>query len=379
MNYRTTTHGALAILLAILPPALAAGPFPGAAGTHGSTAVPAGDPSIVGWATTVVDYSPGSHVDPFFHYYPDDDFVTGPATDSDWFHVASLGRGGSITLGFDPPIADGPGADFAVFENAFDDRFLELAFVEVSQDGVNFVRFPTISLTPTPVGGFQDNAMNPTDIDGFAGKYRIGFGTPFDIGILGLDWITQVRLVDVVGDGETTDTGGRPVYDPYPTYESAGFDIDAVAVINTAMTYASWLERYFTPAERAVPTLVSTDADPDRDGQSNLCEYALGGHPRDAALTGAVVYTAGQAPGDVAISFSRALVKTDVEVTVLRSDLLEGWSPLAAGLGGEPFAALPGSGALVTESQGTLDPGVTVGLPAGGAPTGFYRLRAALR
>src|SRR5688500_12263686 len=62
--------------------------------------------------------------------------------------VLSLGEGGSLTLGFAVTIADGPGADLIVFENAFlnrnlTDSFAEAVFVEVSTDGAWFARFPT--------------------------------------------------------------------------------------------------------------------------------------------------------------------------------------------------------------------------------------------
>ena len=71
------------------------------------------------------------------------DFGTGlPSTSPTT--VVSLGDGGSITLTFAHPLSDGTGPDLAVFENAFNDTFLELAFVEVSSDGANFVRFPAI-------------------------------------------------------------------------------------------------------------------------------------------------------------------------------------------------------------------------------------------
>ena len=68
--------------------------------------------------------------------------------------VVSLGDGGSITLGFNTPIANGPGADFAVFENGFLSggsglAFLELATVAVSSDGVHFFTFPDVSETQT--------------------------------------------------------------------------------------------------------------------------------------------------------------------------------------------------------------------------------------
>ena len=65
--------------------------------------------------------------------------ATGMAGDG---RVVSLGDGGVAILTFDTPLSDGPGPDFAVFENAFLETFLELAFVEVSSDDVNYFRFP---------------------------------------------------------------------------------------------------------------------------------------------------------------------------------------------------------------------------------------------
>ena len=78
-----------------------------------------------------------------------------------------------------------------------------------------------------------------TNIDGLAGKYRVGFGTPFDLadlrGVdpsLNVDRVTHVRIIDVVGDGSSLDSQGDPIYDPYPTVGSAGFDLDGVAALH---------------------------------------------------------------------------------------------------------------------------------------------------
>ena len=62
--------------------------------------------------------------------------------------VVTLGEQGSLTLGFDVEIVDGPGADLIVSENAFaiggtDQIFAEWMHVEVSSDGVSFARFPS--------------------------------------------------------------------------------------------------------------------------------------------------------------------------------------------------------------------------------------------
>ncbi|MEO5367000.1 MAG: hypothetical protein H7831_11770, partial [Magnetococcus sp. WYHC-3] len=206
-----------------------AGPFAPAAGQSGSDALSMDDADIAAWAHAVVDYQPGASVSLGFQT-PEKALGRAAGTAYD---VVSLGCGGSLTLAFDPPLGDGPGWDLAVFENGFRDDFLELAFVEISSDGSRFYRFPGTSLTPAAVAGF--GSVDPTDVDGLAGKYRQGFGTPFDFqtlaGHAGLDLesVTHVRLVDIVGNGSALDQGGRPIYDPFPTVTSAGFDVDAMA------------------------------------------------------------------------------------------------------------------------------------------------------
>ena len=204
-----------------------AGPYAPAAGQPGSTAVSKDSPSITAWATGHVDYVPGAGVTPPFNT-PSKAY--GPAEGQPG-EIVSLGDTGRITLTFANPVADGPGADFAVFENSFNDTFLELAWVEVSGDGTSFVRFANDSLTANPVP-FLGGSIDPTNLSGLAGKYRGGFGTPFDLADLGLTQVTHVRLIDVIGDGTARDTSGDVIYDPYPTSGSAGFDLDAVGVIN---------------------------------------------------------------------------------------------------------------------------------------------------
>lgn len=217
-----------------------AGPYAPAAGETGSTAVHMDDPSLVSWAVEVTSYLPGAHVDDTWQT-PSSALAS---AEGNSFDVVALGDGGTITLRFDPPIENGDGWDFAVFENSFSDTYLELAYVEVSSNGENFVRFDSVSLTPNPVTGFGNS--DPTDIDGLAGKYRQGYGTPFDLdalgdqpevvsGIVDLTRVTHVRIIDIVGDGSFEDSMGNPVYDPYPTKGSAGFDLDAVGVLNGAL------------------------------------------------------------------------------------------------------------------------------------------------
>jgi hypothetical protein len=157
--------------------------------------------------------------------------------------VVSLGDGGSATLMFTQPIFDGPGWDFAVFENSFSNEFLELAFVEVSSDGTFFVRFDATSEVQTGIQVDGFGSTDATEIDNLAGKYRGQYGTPFDLnelsGISGLDItaITHVKVIDVVGsiseNYASYDALGNKINDPYPTdFASGGFDLDAVGVIN---------------------------------------------------------------------------------------------------------------------------------------------------
>jgi hypothetical protein len=224
-----------------------AGPYAPAAGQLGSTAIAYNSPQIVAWANSVQELTRGpmniANPGAGLASFGSGTAALGPAG-TDTTAVVSLGDGGHITLGFAQPITDGPGYDFAVFENGLSDTFLELGFVDVSSDGANFFRFPSVSLTPTAtqVGSF--GALDPTNLNDLAGKYRVGFGTPFDLSelagvspLLDISNVRYVRVTDVVGSINplyaTVDSLGNMVNDPYPTaFASGGFDLDGVGVIN---------------------------------------------------------------------------------------------------------------------------------------------------
>lgn len=233
------------ILYAVLffPFSFLYGQYAPPAGQEGSTAIAADSAIIINWAkacTIERGWKDIARPDSGRVTFGDSTAALGPALENG---VVSLGDAGAALCTFDPPISNGPGWDFAVFENGFSDEYLELAFVEVSSDGVNFVRFPAVSLTDTTA---QTGPFGLTDarlIHNLAGKYRIGFGTPFDLEELadspGLDLnlIKYVRIVDVIGsvqpEWSSRDIQGHPVNDPYPTpFESGGFDLDAIGVIH---------------------------------------------------------------------------------------------------------------------------------------------------
>ncbi len=219
--------------------------FAPAAGQPGSTAIHKDSSIIVNWAKTCeVERGYMNIEDPSLGYvsFGEPSNAVGPASGVTT-SVVSLGDGGKATLTFNPPIKNGEGPDFAVFENGLNDQFLELGFVEVSSDGVNFVRFPAISevQTTTQIGGF--GSVDCRYIHNFAGKYRVAYGTPFDLEDLkdsnniDLNAITHVRIVDVVGSINplyaTYDSQGNIINNLHPTpFESGGFDLDGIGVIN---------------------------------------------------------------------------------------------------------------------------------------------------
>jgi hypothetical protein len=223
-------------------PAFGQGSFPASAGIVGTTAVHKDSSSIVAWAA-------GCEVDRGYMNIADTSLglstfgVTADALGASNPSILSLGDSGSATLTFNGSIFNGPGPDFAIFENSFSDSFLELAFVEVSSDGLNFFRFPATSTTPdtSQIDGF--GFTDATHLNNLAGKYRAQFGTPFDLqemtGIIGLDIndVRFVKLIDCVGSINplyaSYDQFGYPINDPFPTpFPSSGFDLDAIGVMN---------------------------------------------------------------------------------------------------------------------------------------------------
>lgn len=221
--------------------------FAGPVGSPNTTAIHKDSSVFVAWAKSckvVRGYMDISNPSLGYASYGDSTKAIGKA---DGTGVVSLGDGGYAILTFTNPITDGPGWDFAVFENSFNGTFLELAFVEVSSDGVNFFRFPAVSNLPTSPQ--YDNAANMdcSKINNLAGKYLANYGTPFDLqelaGISGLDihHITHIKVIDVVGSVNpmygSFDSNGNIINDPWPTpFATCGFDLDAVGVIHQAVT-----------------------------------------------------------------------------------------------------------------------------------------------
>ncbi|WP_343632243.1 T9SS type A sorting domain-containing protein [Fluviicola sp.] len=239
----------LILFLLILPGFVNAQSFHPAPGNPGTNAIKKDSSCFVSWAsggtiqrgyldiadTTII--VSGSNRASFGNL----NLALGPATGS-VTDVVSLGDSGIATLSFDQFIMDGPGYDFAIFENGFMDDYIEMAHVEVSSDGVHFFRFPSTSEVQTVTQASNASYTDCRMINNLAGKYRIGYGTPFDLSDLPNDpdlnksAVTLVRVIDAIGaiSGHvTTDQFGMIINDPYPTaFESGGFDLEAIGIIN---------------------------------------------------------------------------------------------------------------------------------------------------
>jgi hypothetical protein len=243
------------------------------------------NPIFRGWATEVVSFNQAPGVDP---QWSDPDKALGPATGNgeDIFSLGDLSieqldegiLPGQITLTFDEPILDGKGYEIVVFENGLlsqlttaegsmaGQMFAELAYVEVSSNGEDYVRFPAVSLTSEAPGLF--GTIDIDKVYNLAGKHPNGngicTGTPFDLaevggepnviaGLVDINDIRYVRIVDIPGTGDFHDDATRlinpdtwpdwdfysfdhPVYDAWntslvPLHPSGGFDLEAVGVL----------------------------------------------------------------------------------------------------------------------------------------------------
>lgn len=224
--------------------------FAPAAGVAGTTAMHADSSAFVAWATgCTIERGPQRIDRPSLGLANFGEEALALGRPGGTMDVVSLGDGGTATLTFASPIYNGDGPDFAVFENGFANAldtttyFLEIAFVEVSSDGVNFFRFPSVTHVSAETQLNGSGCIKPEQIHNFASKYVAMYGTPFDLdevednALLDKNKVTHVRIIDVVGnispEYATYDSEGHVVNDPWPTpFGSSGFDLDAVGVIH---------------------------------------------------------------------------------------------------------------------------------------------------
>ena len=232
----------LLILIVLVVQGNSYGQFAPHAGQPGTTAIHMDSSIFVSWAVQCsVNLGPENISDPFSNQVStgDSTMAIGPPGNG----VVSLGDGGSAILTFESPIENGPGWDFAVFENSFSNDFLELGFVEVSSNNVDFYRFPASSNTQDSLQIDTFGTIDAQNINNLAGKYRATYGTPFDLEelsnftMLDINSITSIKIIDVIGSIDSAycnyDQNNNKINDPWPTpFSSSGFDLDAIGVIH---------------------------------------------------------------------------------------------------------------------------------------------------
>ena len=387
--HRITSPWSATLIGWLTAASLYAGPYAPDPISEGTTAIDAfadddmvqPNSELIAWAHKVDIYSPGENVSQVFSTtlgaLGPADFTGNYTAGSDT--TVTLGDGGFITLSFANPIYDTDGFDLVVFENGIRTTagrgFFELAFVEVSTDGIVFLRFPARSTTPTPTSPYLFLELDPTNLDGMAGKYPATYGTPFDFAWLGVTMVSHVRIVDIVGDGRTLDSEGRPIYDPYPTSGSAGFDLDAVAA-HVTQRYDTWRKARFALRDNSTTTSDPlTDA--DKDGCSNLMEYAFATLPTDSSSRlQPNISLHGQ---EIQFHFWRDPNKIDLRIAVEASSDLQQWTEIALSTNGQPFQTIQPNVAGVTIMENTAQQPhtVTLSAPLNQHPL-FFRLSFAL-
>lgn len=231
------------------------------AGPYSVTPISANSPNFSQWASQVVNYSPSPGVSAGNAVSTN---ATGAANgstvslgDLDATQISNNIAVGRITLQFATPFTNGPGWDIAAFENAgnfFTAPFIfgELGYVEVSSNGTDFARFPSISLNTEPTEGTADTklvtnfgrnfaGLNPTNTYNLVGIHAANLGTPFDLddllvdplvvgGQVNLNQLQFVRIVDIPGNGAFLDSAGNPILDAWVTSGAGGVDLDAIGV-----------------------------------------------------------------------------------------------------------------------------------------------------
>ena len=243
--------------------------FGGNKSSSGNVSVAYNSSKIKAWASGYTNYTVGTIENQVDDNWKIPENIVGAITEVEPTEkVCTLGNGGSITIYFESGISNGDGIDFAVFENGFDENYLELGFVEVSSDGKNFVRFPNFYLGNEKVYEwlYMGNCdVMPENIYNLASKYECGYGHGFDLQELvdayeyingencafsqecvsdfllsyvhlDLDNVRYVKITDIYGDGSVTDSVGHPIFDPTGNQRSSpGVDLQGVAVLNVAI------------------------------------------------------------------------------------------------------------------------------------------------
>lgn len=279
-------------------------------------------PAAAAFIAEIVSFTPGSGAGFGQDRMPD--VVLGPPRGGGEFDgaldVLSLGHGGEIVVRLGGGGAcDAPGPDFVVFENAFrigaagSAVFVEAGIVAVSGDGIDFVSFPYDPVSfdglagRTPVLAHPDNGIDPHDPDSAGGD-------GFDLADVGVGRALYVRITD---PGDAIADPGNMV----PPGNSAGFDLDAIAVLH--------------PCAGEVPTQTpSTTATATASATATPTVAGTAVPTSTPTPTVAIPVIPGDANGDTVVG------PDDLAQTV--SELFDGDGDRVADVGGGTVVSLPG-------------------------------------
>mgnify|MGYP006278300239 CR=1 FL=1 len=170
-------------------------------------------------------------------------------TDQPPINFVSLGFGGSLIIGFNPLIGNGPGDDFRVVETSFGNPdcngWPEHVIVSVSQDNNTYIELGEVCL--------DENAF-------------------FDLEGTGLDWVRYVKLVD---NTSTDDFSGN----------ADGYDVDGIGVFNCYedvpiedKTITLNATKIICPCETCLPNWGDESNQPTKLTESLIQDY-LNDHP----------------------------------------------------------------------------------------------------
>jgi hypothetical protein len=222
------------------------------------------DPAIPSGSTRFVEWANAIDASPNRTYFASRGSSTISTTgynslgDLDPTEINAGASPGYLTVKFPTGIRNGGGADFAVFENGLvypSTPYLgaELAYVEVSSNGTDFARFPSISTNTEYAGAYGQayGGFDVTSIYNLAGKHANGYGTPFNLddllndpkvlrGEVDLNNVQFVKLIDIPGNGAFKDSFGNGILDQWLTTGTGGFDFrlpagQGVGVLNVAV------------------------------------------------------------------------------------------------------------------------------------------------
>jgi len=126
-----------------------------------------------------------------------------------------------------------------------------------------------------------------------------------------------------------------------PAYLSAALNSATLTIHDTP--FDGWRHSRFTPQELADPAISGPDADPDRDGTSNLLEFFAGGDPLSAGIPPRLKLDTAPQP---ALEIERHPSAEHLFIRIEQSADLSGWGPLSTDAsfpqiqGGDPLQLL---------------------------------------